>query len=295
MKKLLAGALLLFSAAAFAQTKDLEHEFSEFDALVVSNGFKVAVTNDPGYGAKLTVDDALENYVQCYVKGKTLYIDMDEKSVPKELKKQYKGKNAPQPVLKAVVYVPVLNSITLNDDASFSALEPIHADNFNLNLTGGTTIQNITVNAKTATLGVNKKSSLTLKVTADEIKVTGDGNASMKLDYSAGRLKVENGGSAELILNGDADKVEISTSHSAQLTLAGKSSSIEVSGKGGSSKVEASNLSVKEAVISLGGATVNVTPSDKLELDLSKGATVNFSGNPQIKLVKIQNATVTRR
>lgn len=80
------SAIALTSAVSVAQTRIIEHEYSEFDAISVSDGFKVTLVEKDGYNAKFKVSDALESYLECYVKGGTLYIGLDDKSIPKKLR-----------------------------------------------------------------------------------------------------------------------------------------------------------------------------------------------------------------
>ena len=124
------SAIALTSAVSVAQTRIIEHEYSEFDAISVSDGFKVTLVEKDGYNAKFKVSDALESYLECYVKAGTLYIGLDDKSIPKEVKKSFKGKNSDGPVLEATIYVSSLNSITLNDDCTFSSSNSLNSGKF---------------------------------------------------------------------------------------------------------------------------------------------------------------------
>lgn len=285
------------SALSVAQTRTIEHEYSEFDAISVSDGFKVTMVERDGYNAKFKVSDALESYIECYVKGGTLYIGIDEKSVPKDAKKAFKGKNSEGPILEATVYVPSLNSITLNDNGSFSCSSDIKADKFKMNLSGTSSVANLNVKAESAVISVGKKSKLSsFNVKAgDKLTVNGDGNASAVIEYTAKTLEVNNAGSADLAINGQCNSTAVTTSGSAKLSLSGKTGVLKVAGKGGSSKIDASAVSVDDVTVSLDGAELTVNPGNNLSLDLGKGASVSYSGDPKIKIVKIQNASVTRK
>ena len=285
------------SVLSFAQTRTVEHEFSEFDAISVSDGFKVTMVEKAGYNAKFKVSDALESYIQCYVKAGTLYIGIDEKSVPKEVKKSFKGKNSDGPVLEATVYVPVLNSVTLNDNSTFSSDGSLSSNDFKLSLSGTSSITNLNVSANSASLSVSKKSKLSsINVKAmDKVTVNAEGSASVVLEFSAKTLEVNNSGSSDLAINGQCETSSVCTAGSAKLSLAGKASILNVSGTGGSSKIDAVTMSVDDVNVSLDGASLTVTPAKNLSLDLGKGASVCYSGDPLVKIVKIQNATVTRQ
>lgn len=285
------------SVCAIAQTRTIEHDYSAFDAIEVSNGFHVTFSQSDDYRAKLVVDDALESYVQCYVKSKTLYILLDDKAIPKDIKKQYKGRNAANPTLNATVYVPVLNSIILNEGTSFSSGQAMQVSDFTLTLGENASASNLNVTAKSASVSVAKKaklSSMNIKA-EDDVTVSGDGNGSVSLEYTAKKLTVNARGSSEMAINGEASgKIEVALDNSPKLTLSGKAPVLKITGKG-SAKVDASGLSAEDAVLNFSAADVNVKPSDNLELELGKGASVNYIGNPKVKIVSIQSATVTRK
>jgi hypothetical protein len=294
MKKLIMGTLALVPLILFGQRRDIERDFSAFDVVIASGNFNVTMNHDESYGVKLTVDDALQDYVQCYVRGNTLYLALSEKSIPKEVRKLYRGKNAPDPVLNAIVYLPALSALTLSDEATFTALDPIESDRFDVTLSGNAVARNLVVDAATVTIVCDKKSNLDLDVICDELDLKASGNAKVNLDFDTKKLIADNAGSASLILNGDADDVEIIAGNSSALTLGGAGFSLIVNGSGASSKVDASKFHVLAASIVASGTSVNVSADDELELDLSKGATVLYAGEPQVKIVRIENSSVLR-
>ena len=108
-------------------------------------------------------------------------------------------------------------------------------------------------------------------------------------------MNINNSGSADLAVNGQCETASVATDNSAKLSLSGKANSLKVTGKGGSSKIDAVTMSVDDVTVSLDGADLTVTPGKNLSLALGKGASVCYSGDPVIKIVKIQNATVTRK
>ena len=296
INKAVAIATFIIASAsfAFAQTRTVEHEYSPFDGIVASNGFKVTIAQSDKYAAKLTVDDVLESYVQCYVKANVLYLGLDDKNIPKEVKKMYKGKDAPEPTLSAIVYIPILNSLTLNDNSQFFNTGTLSAENFSLFLNGSTAINNLNVIAKTAVLSVAKNAKLTNANVRTEgnIAVAGDGKGFMTLEYAAENLDVNTTGSADLAINGNAEKVTVNSANSAKTLVSGDAKSLEVTGKG---TVDASGLKVDDAKLNINGATVKVDAGKKLELDLGKGSDVEYAGDPDVKIVKIQNSSVTRK
>ena len=301
INKVLAFATLLIASASFAlaQTRTLEHEYSPFDGVVASNGFKVTIAQSDKYAAKLTVDDVLESYVQCYVKANVLYLSLDDKNIPKEVKKMYKGKNSPEPTLSAIVYLPILNSLTLNDDSQFFNTGTLSAENFSLFLNGTTAINNLNVVAKTALLSVAKNAKLTNANVRTEgnIAVAGDGKGLIKSTIRGLDLfiVIDVGNYSCTYKMFDRVNSMSPDDHyqdSAKTLVSGDAKSLVVTGKG---TIDASGLKVNEAKLNTSGATVKVSASKEIELDLGKGSEVEYDGDPTVKIVKIQSSSVTRK
>ncbi len=296
--KNIALALVIATSASvvgLAQTKEISHDLSEFDGINVSNAFKVSLGSASAgtYGVKLNVTDALETYVQCYVKAKTLYITVDEKSYSKDLKKELKSKNSSDPVLNAVIYLPELNSITLSDDATFTTTSKLNSSKFSIDLSGNSSISShFDVSASTASVKLAKKSKIaSMNVSADELTVSADGDATATIEFDVDNLEVDSNGSAVLTLKGDAGNVVVSTDKSAKTTVSGKATTLKA--QGGSGTIEAGSLNVTDAAVAVIGATVKVNASNTLSLDLGKGSEVNFVGEPVITIKDIQKSTVT--
>ena len=72
--------MIASSTGASAQSRSIEHDLPPFEGLEVSDGFKITLSKGDSYSAKLTMDDALESYVQCYVKAGVLHIGIDSKN-----------------------------------------------------------------------------------------------------------------------------------------------------------------------------------------------------------------------
>ena len=281
--------------SSWAQIRDVEHELTSFNAVDISGSFQASITYDKDYAAKITIDDALEPYVICYVKGKTLFIGLDEKAVPKETKKQFKGRNSTSPTYRVVIYAPEIVSVTLSDEATFSFPRTVEVDSFTLSLSGSAQVQGLSVISKSAHIEAIKKSNLIMNVKCDALDFSTDGNAKSRVDFTASSVQFNCAGSSDAVLNGTCSGTfAVNASGSAKALVSGKADVLQAGGKG-NAKVDASALPVKEARMSISGIAVTVNASDQLELDLSRGASVTYSQDPKIKIVSIQNASVTRK
>ena len=89
---LLAALMILNLLPLSAQTEsfrlvDKTYPVGDFTALEISDDFDVTLTRGAS-SVKLTVDEPLLQYVDVYVRSKTLFVVYNEKSVPKEIKIQ---------------------------------------------------------------------------------------------------------------------------------------------------------------------------------------------------------------
>lgn len=294
--KVLAMAILAIASSfsAYSQTRDIEHDLSEFDSINVSGDFKVSFSASRSYSVKLTVDDVYEPCLDCYVKGKCLYIAVDEKKLPKDAKKQYKAKNVPDPVFRAVIHAPVLSGVTLNDASSMTEAK-LSSESLTIELNGAAKMDSVKLKASSVTLRANKKASFSGTVASSSIIASGDGNASFNFDCGEGQsLELNAAGSSNFIVDGDFEDVKCGCSNNSQTVLAGSANNLLVTGKAFNAKVDANALITETAKISASGPEVIVKPVEVLELDLGKGTVVTYYGDPVIKIINVQNASISR-
>ncbi len=294
-----------------AQLADKEIPVSEFNGINVSNDFEVSLARG-AYGVRLTVDKDLQPYVEVYVKAKTLYLSFDEKAVPKEIKKLYKGKGSLTPVFRAVVYTPEIKSIALNDNASFIGVDEFLSPEFELTAAGKSQVKNLAVNATTAKVILKKNAQAVLSVKSDRgVEVSTDGNANLKLTFSGNELAVNTDGSSVVVANGpcrsmnlftsgssqvsvtsETDKLDITSEGSSRVTLTGKA--IEMVVKGSRSSVVdafAMPLETVEANLS-NSSSVTVSASRQIFVNLVGGSSLYYSGSPEFRIEKIVKSTL---
>ena len=308
-----AAILALMSGISLrAQTTTMEREFSEFCSIEASNAFDVAVSKG-GYGLNLTVDQAIADCVISYVKGKVLFLGLDEKAIPKEVKKQYKGKGVPAPTLRAIVYLPegYIESIKLTDNATLAANQPLNSNKFDIDLSGASSIKALTIDTGTAELNLSKKSNAVLTVNAQKnIRLNAEGASSVKLAQTSeelsvksanssvsiisgntGNLDITSGGSSQVQITSELKKADVDASNSSKVTLSGKAESIQVRGSN-SAFIDATGMPSSKAIVQLSGADMNVNASDEIKVELVSGGELYYSGDPDFKIVKIIKSTL---
>ena len=294
-----------------AQLTDKDIMVSEFNAVNVSDDFDVTVSRGT-YGVRLTVDKELAPYVEVYVRSKVLYISYDEKAVPKEIRKMYRGKGSLTPVFRVVAYTPELQAVTLSDNATLSGVEEFVANDFELTAVGKSQVKNLRLTASSARISMKKNAVVNMNLKTDRgVEVSTDNNANLKLTFSGRELALTADGSSVVVADGptrnmnlatsgssqvsvssDTESVEITSEGSSKLTLTGKALEMKVRGSR-SSSVDAFAMPVETVDASLtNSSSVTVTVSKQVNVNLIGGSSLYYSGNPSFQIEKIVKSTL---
>ena len=294
-----------------AQLTDKDIMVSEFNAVNVSDDFDVTVSRGT-YGVRLTVDKELAPYVEVYVRSKVLYISYDEKAVPKEIRKMYRGKGSLTPVFRVVAYTPELQAVTLSDNATLSGVEEFVANDFELTAVGKSQVKNLRLTASSARISMKKNAVVNMNLKTDRgVEVSTDNNANLKLTFSGRELALTADGSSVVVADGstrsmnlatsgssqvsvssDTESVEITSEGSSKLTLTGKALEMKVRGSR-SSSVDAFAMPVETVDATLtNSSSVTVSVSKQVTVNLIGGSSLYYSGNPSFLIEKIVKSTL---
>ena len=284
-----------------AKLTDKQIPVSEFNSLNVSDDFEVTLARG-AYGVRLTVDEQLAPYVEVYVKAKTLFLSYDEKSVPKELRKLYKGRNGLTPVFRVTAYTPEIQSISLSDNATFIGVEEFLSSQFELTAIGKSQVKNLAVSAASAKIILKKNAQAVVSVKSERgVEVNTDNSSNLKLTFTGNELAVNSegssvlnvfsAGSAQVSITADAEKVDLTTEGSSKVVLTGQGETLTVKGTR-SSSVDAYSMPVKTVEANLSGASVTVNVEKEVAVTLVSGASLYYSGTPVFKIDKIVKSTL---
>lgn len=307
----LASAFAFPSRAQFVNhLEETTLPVGEFTMVSANGDFEVTLSKG-SYGVRLTTDKNLTPYVQVYVRSNTLYLTYDEKSVPKDIKKLYKGKNASQPVFRAVVSMPQLNGINLDDNVILSSTEAFYGSDVVITLTDKAQVRNLNVQGNSITVDMKKNSQAALTLTADKkMEVTTDDKAILKLAEKAREITLNAKGSSDNALSGEGEILNLNLSEkttsnvnhrtknavlnvggSSKLILNGSGEYLEVKG-GKNAEVEAVAFPVKTMKAELDGGKVNVAVEKELNVTLLGGSSLFFTGSPTLIVNKIVKSTL---
>ena len=307
----LASAFAFPSRAQFVNhLEETTLPVGEFTMVSANGDFEVTLSKG-SYGVRLTTDKNLTPYVQVYVRSNTLYLTYDEKSVPKDIKKLYKGKNASQPVFRAVVSMPQLNGINLDDNVILSSAEAFYGSDVVITLTDKAQVRNLNVQGNSITVDMKKNTQAALTLTADKkMEVTTDDKAILKLAEKAREITLNAKGNSDNALSGEGEILNLNLSEkttsnvnhrtknavlnvggSSKLILNGSGEYLEVKG-GKNAEVEAVAFPVKTMKAELDGGKVNVAVEKELNVTLLGGSSLFFTGSPTLIVNKIVKSTL---
>ena len=309
---MLANAFVLPARAQFtSQLEETTLPVGEFSMVDANGDFEVSLSKG-SYGVRLTTDKNLTPYVQVYVRSNTLYLTYDEKAVPKDIKKLYKGKDAPKPVFRAVVSLPQLNGLKLDDNVTLQATEEFFGSNVTITLNDKSQVRNLSLRANSITVTMKKNSQAALSLTADEkMELNTDDKAILKLTEKAREITLNAKGGSDNAFSGECELVNLNLSEksstnmtqraqravlnvggSSKLNLNGTADILEVRGDK-NAEVEAATFPVKNMKAELNGSSkVNVAVEKELNVALQGGSTLIFTGSPTILVNKIVKSTL---
>lgn len=313
---LVAFAGFQVAASAQIQQKEINQPFPEgFTAINIANDFDVTLVPGEECSITLTVDDPLSPYLSVRSQGKTLFVSFEEKSVPKEVKKLYSGRNAPKPSFHAVITMPVVESITICDNVILNNSAPFEAaiDKLEINATDNAQIKRLHVVAiRNAKAVFQKKATASLNINVENnIELITENDANVSLTSSGLELIVNASGKSKVSVNNMSDKLNVATSSNAQVSVSGSSDQVLVNAEGSSkltlsngvgsdisvkasksANVDAYGLSVTTASVDISGsAQVGINAAQSIDLNMNGGKLL-FGGTPMFKIVKVSKASV---
>ena len=288
-------ALGLAPALASAQTKT-SHDFSAFDALEVDYDFNIRVVDARDYSVSMNLENDLKDYVQAYVKNHTLYLSLDDKKLPSDLRKRYRARRSASPLLDVTIYTPeALSSVKMKGSSSLTVDFDLECRDFVLDLSENARVSKLVVDASNITVTMAGKSSANeIALYADNIKLNIAGSAGLYAEQDSQKIEIVAGGSAQIDVEGETLDAQITASGSSKTTVVGKTNTLTVNGSG-SSNVDALSLKTSECTARLSNSSkLYEAATDALHIDISGNSTLVFDGDPAIDIINVKSSTVQR-
>jgi len=296
MKKFLVTIIALVAGfvAANAQTVETTHEYAQFTSIEVSKFFEVKLCYGEKYAAVVTADQLIADNVNAYVKGNTLYLTVDEKGYAPEVKKALKGKNAIVPILRAVVYVPSINSIKVSDEAIVYTEDNLKSDVLKIEASNSANIKNLTADAQDVAVKLTNKAQARFDIYTNSIAVDASNSVGATFVLNCTSAAIGTAGSSNVSLSVEAKTISSKSQGSSTVTLTGMSDKLDVEASN-SSSVLSDGLVVADANVNLSNSSLcEVNAKDHLKVDLTGSSHLVFNGNPSVNVERIVSSSMTR-
>ena len=297
MKKIFMSMILALALMMVANAqKPVVHMRESFANVKVSDDFIVKLVAADKYMVRTTVDGRIESYVKSYVQNGTLYISLDRKSFPSDLKKALRVKGAPAPILEVEISFPSIESMEMGGNSILHRSDVLYAESFKLTVNDKARVDKIYVDCNTAEVILSKNAYADVETRASEMLYVITSNSSKAVVKQAGKnLKIDAAGSSEVTAIAEVDHINVLTSSMSSVILSpGTADSMAVSAVG-SSKIDAEAVSVSKASMSQSGTSrcyVNV--SDTLKVNLTGNSLLSFKEKPYIDVERIVGSTLIK-
>jgi len=292
------ASITLVCAPAHAQyTTQLEEKsfpVGDFSSINVTDNFEVTLEKG-SCGVKLTVDKVLMPYVQVYVRSKVLYITYDNKSVPKDVKQLFKGRGAPSPVLRAVVTMPEVASVSLSDGAHLNSTVQLPSSGFVLKATDKAQVKHLWLDAKgEASVELSKSVQADLNLQAESrLHVSAEGSSVLTLIASGKEVALACAGSSRSSAEiKKCESVSLEVTGSSNLVLTGEAVQTSVRGEKGA-EVDAQGFTTQKLEANLAsGCKVSMSVKEQIAATLVGGSSLYYWGEPTFQIGKIMKSTL---
>lgn len=247
------------------------------------------------YAATLGVENLLADYVLFSVMDSTLTVSLDERRVPAEVRKLYRGKDAATPTLNLVVSMPeTLRLLRLEDRSVLLSADDlvVDPDGLRVEVTDQARVASFAFGSGCVDLNLDRKGSVKMNVTCDSLHVRQAGNSNLELTYHTQVCAFELNGSCSLAVAGETELMKLDSKGFSKSILNGKAPVVRYK-LANSSQVNATMLEAGQAFVEMAGlGTLTQAASESLTVDLSGGATVYFLNDPAIHVLYLKNASL---
>ena len=285
-------SLPLFGQSVREETRD---ELPAFSSISLGGDFSLDIRYGKQYSAQLGVESLMADYVLFSVMDSTLTVSLDERRVPAEVRKVFRGKDAATPTFNLVVTMPeTLRLLHLEDRSVLLSADDlvVDPDGVEIRVTDQARIASFAFGSGCVRLNMDKKGSVKMNVTCDSLHVRQAGNSNLELTYHTQVCAFELNGSCSLAVAGETELLKLDSKGFSKSILNGKAPVVRYK-LANSSQVNATMLEAGQAFVEMAGlGTLTQAASESLTVDLSGGATVYFLNDPVIHVLYLKNASL---
>ena len=285
----------LVCAPLFGQSvRETVHEdLPAFHCIELGGDFALDIEYGKQYRMRLSVEELFADYVMFSALDSTLAVTLDERRVPTEVRRLFRGKEAP--VFRVSVTMPeTLRSLELDGRSVLLSADDlvVDPDSFELRVTDNARVASLAFGSGRVALTLDKKADVDMSVTCDSLSVSLAGTADLDLTHHTQVSAFETSGSSTLAVKGETGLLKLNSRGFSKSILNGEAPVVRYK-LANSSQVNATLLEVKRAFVEMSGlGSLTQAASEELSVDLSAGATVYFLNDPAIRVIYLKNASL---
>lgn len=287
----------LVQAPLFGQSvRETDHkDLPAFHSIELGGDFALDIEYGKQYTVRLSVEELFADYVLFSVLDSTLAVTLDERHVPAEVRKIFRGKDASTPVFRINVTMPEsLRSLKLSSRAVLLSADDlvVDSDRFQLQVTDNARVASLAFGSGRVALALDKKADVRMSVTCDSLSVVQAGTANLNLTQHTDVSAFDVSGSSTLEVKGETGLLKIDSRGFAKSVLGGEAPVVRYK-LANSSQVNATLLESSRAFVEMSGlGSLTQAASEELSVDLTGGATVYFLNDPSIHVIYLKNASL---
>lgn len=288
--------LMLFGMEARAVTEQSSRNLSPFSAVDISDAFEVRLVRGAEFRALITVEKPFTEYIICEVRDGVLYIGLDERNVPGEVKRQFRGKGTPDPVFSAVVYAPeLLKSVRLSEKALLYDTEDLFDKaEVSFELVDNACIKSLSLSTLTFRVSMRGKSSADFKVGCREFFAETSAASSLKVEETSEVSSYNLAGSSKVTSKSQTGTLNVRTKANCTMSVSGSGDSADFN-MNGTAEVDAFGFEVPDATISMTSVCkLGVSAYRSLKVNLSGGAALYFANEPSVSIESVKSSSIVR-
>ena len=285
----------LVCAPLFGQSvRETVHEdLPAFHSIELGGDFALDIEYGKQYRMRLSVEELFADYVMFSALDSTLAVTLDERRVPTEVRRLFRGKEAP--VFRVSVTMPeTLRSLELDGRSVLLSADDlvVDPDSFELRVTDNARVASLAFGSGRVALTLDKKADVDMSVTCDSLSVSLAGTADLDLTHHTQVAAFETSGSSTLAVKGETGLLKLNSRGFSKSILNGEAPVVRYK-LANSSQVNATLLEAKRAFVEMSGlGSLTQAASEELSVDLSAGATVYFLNDPAIRVIYLKNASL---
>ena len=271
----------------------VHEDLPAFHSIELGGDFALDIEYGKQYRMRLSVEELFADYVMFSALDSTLAVTLDERRVPTEVRRLFRGKEAP--VFRVSVTMPeTLHSLELDGRSVLLSADDlvVDPDSFELRVTDNARVASLAFGSGRVALTLDKKADVDMSVTCDSLSVSLAGTADLDLTHHTQVSAFETSGSSLLAVKGETGLLKLNSRGFSKSILNGEAPVVRYK-LANSSQVNATLLEAKRAFVEMSGlGSLTQAASEELSVDLSAGATVYFLNDPAIRVIYLKNASL---